>query len=235
MPRTDLVVIVPSRGRPGNVRRLLDAAAETMGAIAELWIAVDADDPAIDGYRALVDEQQSWWKLLILEQRQRLAGTINLLACGVAISDFDAVAFMGDDVLPRTKGWDVRIVDALAGLGSGIVYGDDLLQGERLPTAVFMSTDIVRALGWMCPPGLVHLYLDNAWLELGRAMGRLRYLPDVVLEHLHPDAGKAPQDATYREANSRERDSADRAAYEAWRRDRLPLDLEVLRAAGVCP
>jgi hypothetical protein len=128
----------------------------------------------------------------------------------------------------------VAITDALTELGSGIAYGNDLLQGERLPTAAFMTSDIIRTLGWMCPPTLEHLYIDNAWLELGRAMGRLRYLPDVVLEHLHPDAGKAQQDQTYAEANHPDRDRRDKAAFEAWRRDGLPRDLELLRAAGIC-
>lgn len=97
-----------------------------------------------------------------------------------------------------------------------------------------MTSDIVRTLGWMAPPTLEHLYIDNAWKTLGKGMGRLRYLPDVILEHMHPAAGKAEMDGTYHQANSGAQDQRDHAAFDAWVRDGLPGDLAKLRAAGLC-
>ena len=121
-------------------------------------------------------------------------------------------AFLGDDHRPRTKNWDVLFINALDELGTGLVYGNDLLQGENLATAVAMTGDIVQALGGMVPPDMIHLYLDNFWMTLGKDLNALRYIPEVVLEHLHPVAGKAEWDEGYREVNAQEVYSADAKA-----------------------
>jgi len=86
-------------------------------------------------------------------------------------------------------------------LGTGIVYGNDLLQGEMIPTAVFMTADIVKALGYFCPPTLLHMYLDNSWKDWGQGADCLRYLPDVIIEHMHPGTGKGSFDSVYAESN----------------------------------
>lgn len=233
----DLIVIVPSRGRPQNLLRLLSAWESTrrMSSVkAELWAIIDHDDPCRRDYESLLSDTRPYFDIYIpAPPRTPIGPLLNELARKLKW-DAQRIGFMGDDHMPRTDCWDGAIVDALDLLGSGIVYGNDLLQGEKLPTAAFMTSDIVRQLGGMCPPTLEHLYIDNYWLELGRAMGRLRYLPEVVIEHLHPAAGKAQQDQTYAEANAPDRDRRDRAAFEVWRRDGLAADVAKLRAAGVC-
>jgi hypothetical protein len=102
------------------------------------------------------------------------------------------------------------------------VYGNDLIQGEALPTQVAMTSDIILATGHMVPAGALHLWLDNAWLALGRALDAITYLPDVIVEHLHPIAGRAQWDAGYAEANTDARSDADRAVFERWREHELP-------------
>jgi hypothetical protein len=238
MSQLELAVIVPSRGRPHNVARLLDAWDRTrrLSTVdAELWVIADWDDPARDAYDGLLDRPgRPWFNIYQPAPIRRPIGPlINELSRNLAYRA-PRIGFMGDDHLPRTGCWDGAIVDALDSLGSGIAYGNDLLQGERLPTAAFMTSDIIRTLGYMSPPTLEHLYIDDAWAALGRAMGRLRYLPDVIIEHLHPDVGKAERDQTYDEANAPDRNDRDKAAFEIWRRDELPRDLERLRTAGVC-
>lgn len=234
----DLAVIVPSRGRPQNIARLLDAWDRTRRQPAmvksELWVIVDWDDPARQAYEDLLAPARDYFDLYEpLPIRMPIGPLVNGLARNLAYRA-KRIGFLGDDHFPVTQGWDGAVVDALDDLGSGIVYGDDLLQGERLPTAAFMTSDIIRALGHMCLPTLEHLYIDNYWLELGRAMGRVRYLPQIVIEHLHPDAGKAERDTTYDEANAPDRNRRDQAAFEEWIADGLERDVAKLREAGVC-
>jgi hypothetical protein len=128
------------------------------------------------------------------------------------------------------QAWDARIRTCLSG-GPGIVYGNDLLQGELMPTAVAMTSDIVTTLGYMAPPTMVHLCVDLVWKDWGVGMQRITYLGDMVIEHLHPAAGKAVLDAGYEECNSSEQVTADATAYYAYRDDgALSADLEKLRA-----
>jgi hypothetical protein len=66
----------------------------------------------------------------------------------------------------------------------------------------------------MVPPNMKHLYLDNFWKKLGEDLGALTYLEDVIVEHMHPVAGKAEWDEGYREVNAQEVYSADALAYK---------------------
>lgn len=209
-----MAVIVPTRGRPQNAARLQRAFAETDSLNAVPMFVVDADDPELPGYLARVGVGEITH---ILVHDSDAAGTgmtgpLNY-AAGILSHEYDALGFMGDDHMPRTAGWDAHVLGALAGPGPAVVYGNDLLQGERLPTAAFMPSRLVRALGFMAPPVLGHLYVDNFWMELGLRTGGLRYLPDVVIEHLHPAAGKAGMDARYAAVNAPEADTADRRAW----------------------
>jgi hypothetical protein len=121
--------------------------------------------------------------------------------------------FVGDDHRPRTADWDAKLIAALQQAPS-LAYGNDLLQGKRLPTMVSMTSDIVGALDGMVPPNMKHLYLDNFWKKLGEDLGALTYLEDVIVEHMHPVAGKAEWDEGYREVNAQEVYSADALAYK---------------------
>ncbi len=195
-----MLVIVPSRKRPGNVRELISAWQDTKDRNANLLIAVDDDDPTIDEYLADAQTYPGWAQLEI-GPRLRLAGTTNVYSTKYA-PHHPIIGFMGDDHRPRTIGWDTQITDAMKHMGgTGVVYGNDLFQGQNLPTAVFISSDIVKTLGYFCPPGFTHMYLDNVWMYWGRGLAHLTYLPDTIIEHMHPQAGKGLSDAGYDEVN----------------------------------
>jgi hypothetical protein len=224
----DLLMIVPTRGRPGSIPEIMKAWDET-GATADILFAVDTDDPELAAYKklqtALKDDPRVRFTF---GKRRRLVGTLNQQAVKNA-KGYRFLAFMGDDHRPRSHGWDSRFRECLSG-GPGIAYGNDLLQGEKMATAVAMTSDIVTTLGYMAPPTFVHLCVDLVWLDWGRGMGRITYLHDLILEHLHPAAGKAATDAVYEECNSREQVGADGAAYYAYRDEGgLEADLAKLR------
>lgn len=203
----DLVVIVPSRGRPAAVAELADAFAKTCTADTVLFVANDSDDPELDRYAA------AGYGRWVGPHQSMVAAVNDAVPVALGLEFPFAVGFMGDDHRPRTHGWDTAYLVALREMGTGIVYGDDLLQRERLPTQCAMTADIVRALGWMIPPRLIHMYADNFWLDLGRLTGRIRYLPEVVVEHLHPLAGKAEWDAGHLRVNDPAIHDKDRVAY----------------------
>lgn len=224
----DLLVIVPSRGRPESVARMVDAWTET-GAYADgamLVFAIDGDDPLHAAYE---DRASGRALMLTINRWTPMVAKLNRIAVGLA-GDHHAIAFLGDDHLPRTLGWAKRYVEELADLRTGIVYGDDLLQGEKIPTQWAMTSDIVRALGRMVPAPVEHLNSDSSVYDLGHAADCIRYLPDVVIEHMHPAAGKAPEDDGYRRVNSPEQVQRDARAYRHWRATQLDQDAATVRA-----
>lgn len=225
---SDLVIIVPSRGRPGSAWTLAAAVRDTRMADTELVFVVDSDDPTAGQYAELVDQDLA---SVIRDDHANMNDALNKTAVAYAAMDKPpfAIAFMGDDHLPRTVGWDRAYVDALEEMGTGMAYGNDLLKGRELPTQVAMTTDIVRALGYMAPPALIHLYLDNFWLALGRTVGCIRYLPQVVVEHRHPTAGKARWDEGYRRVNDQSVYSHDAAAFNEYLDVGFQTDVDKVR------
>ncbi len=93
-----------------------------------------------------------------------------------------------------------------------------------------MSASIVAALGAMVPARVEHLFCDNAIRDLGQRAACLRHLPDVLIEHMHPVAGKAEMDDGYRAVNSTRRYVEDREAYRQWRTFGLAPQAELVRA-----
>jgi hypothetical protein len=224
-----LLVLVPSRGRPHNIAELASCWEFTESGYAQLLVAVDDDDPCLPEYQRVLDSLK--WEcppILVVGPRLRIGGTLNSLATQFSEYYF-ALGFMGDDHRPRSHGWDLRFVEELKDLGTGIVYGDDLLQGESLATAFALTSDIVRTVGYLVPGGIVHMYFDNALMDIGRGIGKIRYLSDVVLEHMHPGAGKASWDSSYLDTNSAQQYIEDGSRYTVWKESSLEADLHKLR------
>lgn len=213
-----LAVIVPTRGRPQNAARLAQAFRDTDALDALPVFVADSDDPELPAYRTLLDDG-ALPRLMVTPSGMRgMCLALNYAARRYA-ELYEAVGFMGDDHLPRTTHWDSPVMEALDSLEPRIVYGNDLLQGPNLPTAVFMQSRMIRAMGFMAPRDMQHLYLDNFWKALGESLNGLRYLPEVIIEHLHPVNGKAEWDERYRAVNAAEVDRADRDAWLAYEAD----------------
>lgn len=233
MPDQPLAVIVPTRGRPQAVHRLMTAWDRTDGfRDANLVFVIDSDDPLVDDYVSAIDGYASvsdMWAVCRADWKP-LVPKLNETAVDLAKGPHYALAFMGDDHVPRTRGWARTFLNSLASLKTGIVFGDDGFQGPRLPTHWAMTADMVRALGGMVPAPVDHLYCDNAILDIGTGAGCLNYRPDVLIEHMHPFANKGRMDAGYRRVNDPEQYEKDKAAYERWRSGPMADDIATVRA-----
>lgn len=219
----DLIVIVPSRGRPGRMHDLVQQYQASCTADTLVIPVVDDDDPTKDRYPTETAHAPS----------RNMVEALNWGAQRALEHDPLAIGFMGDDHWPTTRGWDRRYVETLRELGTGLVYGNDMFQRANLPTQVAMTADIVRAVGYMAPPTFTHMYVDNVWREWGRKLDRIRYLDDVIIEHRHPMAGKVDWDAGYRRVNSDAIYDVDRAAYRRYLSSGgLEADVQKIRGAN---
>lgn len=223
-----IAVLIPSRGRPRSLRRLLAAIDDTAAHPEQctVWARIDDDDPHAGAYQAITHSGPT--RLHVTTgPRTRLAASWNELAAAAADTGATHLAMWGDDNIPVTPGWDTRFVNAFTARGPGMAYGKDNVWDRTynrdipghlvLPTATIWPTAVYQALGWVSPPGLVHLCIDVAWRDLGLAAGALHYLPDVTIRHLHRCTG-APDDQTYRDANDNPNQvAADNVALTVWR------------------
>jgi hypothetical protein len=187
-----ILTLCPTRGRGFKAVNETNNSHEETKALAEskLVFIVDRDDET--DYTGEYDHD------VFIYGRKTLPRNI-MAATNEAVAfyqdRYDVIGFIGDDVRFRSKGWDEEFADALS--SGGIAYGDDGVQGKSLPTHWWVTTDIIKSLGWFLNPRLRHFYMDNTWQEIGNATSSLSYRPTVNVEHLHFSFGKSEKDATY--------------------------------------
>ena len=216
----DLLVIVPSRGRPDSIRRLRDAMDATCKGDTELLVGCDDDDPSLGEY----PEGPEY------DVNTGLRGVVahfNALSAP-RTGDYRFMGALGDDFVPRTEGWDVAVMEALE--KTPFAYGDERFPGRAPGESVchiFTRSEVVSALGYLGPPVFRHMFVDNAWKAWGEACGTT-FLDGVVIEHLHPAAGKAPQDETY--TRTAPFMGPDRQAWDAYQAGGLVADIGKIRA-----
>jgi hypothetical protein len=206
---SEVLGIIPSRGRPRQAREALASFYETATEPnSRCVLVVDADDPTLAEYPA--DHT------FVVEPTGCMGGAL-ALALPKIIGAATVVGMLGDDVRIRTAGWDATFAKWLEAR-PGIAWGDDLNQSHRKPSHWWVSRSIVDVFG-MAPPFLRHLYMDDYWFVMGQGAKCLRFMPSIVMEHLHPDVGKAQVDETYIRGSAPVSPNAqiDRATFEAWR------------------
>lgn len=217
----DLLIATPSRGRPWHLQRLMNAMRDTCRLRTTIAVAVDEDDPRLDDYKQLGIAD------LMTGPRDTLTSLTNKLVLD-RLDNYRFVASLGDDHVPRTTGWDRELCGSIDAMGgTGFAYAD----GSRwvIPEAIVVSSDIVRALGWLANPRMMHYKIDDTWLELGLQARCIAYRHDVLVEHmqfgipydpLDPQQGfKAVKDDTYAEALTPDKTMADVVAWHGWRDD----------------
>lgn len=214
MSHQSMVVLTPSRNRPRELNELMHNVTFTTNGRAYVLGLVDADDPQRAVYKSL---SGAVW----IGEPKGLAAWTNYAAQQLTYSGPlrpEYLATLGDDHRARTPNWDIMLTDAIRGLdGPGVAYGNDLYQGERLCTAWVMHVAAYQALGWMMLPRLNHMYVDTAMMDVAHEAQRLAYVPNVIIEHMHPLAGKADWDETYRATNTPAAYREDERAYRLWR------------------
>jgi hypothetical protein len=222
---TDLAIFVPSRRRPKNVARLVDACARTCRTAHMLVFGFDEDDPDLEaGIAAAAGARYQ------VKPRMGLAEWTNVLAA--AHMDAAFLGSIGDDMVPVTDGWDERLITAIEHNhdGVGMAYPNDLVRTD-IPEAIVMSTPIVKGLGWMALPDCQHWCIDDAWRDLGAGAGCLSFCESVIVEHRHWHKWMrdptVTHDATYTDAETLL--GADRNAYRKWRLTRMRADIGTVR------
>lgn len=217
-------VLLPTRNRPANVRRLLDSALETAETEVEFVVYVDDDDPTRD---ETCDVLARYAVTTIVGPRVVLSEAWNRCA---ERARFDVMMHCGDDIVFRTYGWDARVLETFDRYPDRIVlvHGSDGFQDANLGTHSFLHRRWVETVGYLVPPYFSSDYNDTWLNEVADALGRRVYLPNVYTEHMHPVAGKGSWDQTHQERLARhQRDDVARIY-----RDRAPeraADVDKLR------
>jgi hypothetical protein len=195
---TEISLVLPTRGRPALVSRLLESIVHTTAAPERLEVValLDTDDDS---------RREIQWPDLGVE---RLLGPPGRTMGSMTRTGFEAsrgryVMLLNDDVVFRTAGWDVQVTAAFGQFADDIalVYGNDLDQGRARPTLPFLSRVVADLIGGVCPLSYHNLHIESHLFDIFRQLARLGqprivYLGDVVFEHMHCALGKSAVDST---------------------------------------
>ena len=215
-----LGILLPTRGRPQNLDRFINATVKT--AVSwRLYVRLDFDDPELDGYERVLEKWSDIADKITVARgdRIRFGPSLNELAMYAEVDGMSHLGMFGDDVVPIDNEWDEALIEAL-GDDLGVAYGDDGLRNKHapdLPTHYVTQTEVYRRLGYLSPPRISHLFLDNVARDIGQHLKNFVYVP-VRIRHLHPWAeGEHLHDTTYAEGGrNAEIKMHDRKAYLDW-------------------
>lgn len=178
--------ICPSRGRPSGLSRLASLAATGFRWIVRL----DDDDPALPEYLSL--KLPASWSIMVAP---RCSGSKMHNDIFAEHPNEPWYGLMSDDVVPNAPGWESALI---AAAGSDcLAYGDDGINGEKMPTHFVLGGGLARKMGWLIHPRIDRLYGDAIWNYYGRRGEFLRYCPKIELTHYHFSNDLAPMDSTY--------------------------------------
>lgn len=213
-------LLIPTRKRPDNLRRLIDSLRETSSFMPDICCYVDSDD---DSYSPLDFPEVRF----VGGERMVFSGMWNRCA---QIATGDILMMAADDMAFRTCYWDGMIERAFEECPDKIlmVHGDDLGFGrDRFGVFPVIHRRWYEAVGYFCPPGYSADYCDTHLNDVANALDRRRFLP-YVTEHLHPSLGKAEMDETYLETRARNVRDNNPKLYMEREHERI-IDVEKLR------
>jgi hypothetical protein len=198
-------LLLPTRGRAPLVQRLFDSLVETTTELWKLEVVLYIDEDDADS------EEISHPEISLVKVVGHPGETMgNMTRACYDASQGSYLVLMNDDAVFRTSDWDARVLEVAARFPDEIalIYGNDLDQGETVPTFPIVPRTVCDVLGEICPRGYRHLHIESHLLDIFNQLARLGhkricYLDDVIFEHLHYVVGKAAIDSTYGKRNQR--------------------------------
>lgn len=192
---TRVAIIAPTLGRPGSIAPLVANVARTTPGPAHVVFVCDPDDydtiAAVDAAGA---------------DQIRAGGCysrkINIGAEVVS----DELVFLGADDIRFRSGWLERARERLE--AGAMVVGTNDLGNPRVIAGEFATHFLVRRayLEWRQidgEPGILHegyrhCFCDDELIATATKRGVYAMASDSIVEHMHPDWGKAEYDEVYR-------------------------------------
>jgi hypothetical protein len=208
-------VLIPVLGRPHTISPVLQSIGETTPSVRVVFIATVGDTGV---FAALRDMAQANTPFDVLTMRRTASGDyarkINYAA---ANTDAD-VFFLGASDLRFHPGWlENGTRPFYGGKRIGVVGTNDLgnsrvMAGEH-STHSFVTRWYMEEFGLIDQPGKIlyegyaHEFVDDELVGTAKHRDMYVWAGDSIVEHLHPQWGKAEPDAMYQKARIRMRAS----------------------------
>lgn len=161
-------VLIPERGRPEQLDRLISSLLDTAGTDerVEILVMIDDDDPA---WTDREPRQHSRTRYLRRPRPVTLGEKLNILA---RESAGEIMFFIANDYVMETPGWPMRFRVAVAGLpnGIGVPFVRDELHFQH---AAFwlMTRRMMNEIGFFAAPWFPYWFVDTWIDQIGDMLG----------------------------------------------------------------
>lgn len=174
--------LLPTRGRVHTNLPRFFAAAKKTGMSTPVAVIVEEDDYAQN--HEAYDELDMPAGSAIHTVKGGCCAAATEQALRELCDGMQWIGWLADDLLPETDGWDVKCIDSLTGWNF-VSTNEGRFAPEKANGATVWSGDLVRAVGYLYPPGFRHFYIDTVWEELGRLMNVWTCRMDIMVRHDH--------------------------------------------------
>ena len=196
----EISIIIPSRGRPQKLTEMMNSVLNFASApkLIEFVLYIDEDDKS--NYEMFDN------KAIIIKGKRTYMGIMNNLCIQQASGK--VIILCNDDVIVRTKKWDDIIYENIKLYADSIflLYPNDLNKGSKLCSFPVFSKKFYLRYPGLFPENykgtLIDLHIMDIFIQLKElGINRIKYLDNVVFEHLHYTTGKSSFDKTYSDRN----------------------------------
>lgn len=198
MRPTLISLLLPTRGRPALAARFFQSVIEQSIQPESVEIILYVDDDDTDSHELAC----SGLEIRRIIGPRLTMGEYNSRCLAEARGGI--IVLVNDDMVIRTRGWDARLRELDDSIPDRIylAYGNDLFKGGKLCTFPILSRRVCDLLVDPYPAAYRGAFIDYHLLDIFKRLqhmgeNRIRYLEDVVFEHLHYRTGKAEKDSTY--------------------------------------
>lgn len=201
-----IAVVLPTRNRPNSLKRFINSLFDTCSNKENIFIYlyIDDDDTVTESCLKELSVNYPSKIFSLVGPRIIMSDMVNKLLPHIK----EDIFFLGgDDLIIRTKDWDLKIINKFHTIEDKIalLYGDDLTltRGmESFATHPILHRKWVDCLGYLAPPYFSSDYADTWLNEIADKLGR-KFKIDIINEHMHWTFNKAPLDQTYLECRKR--------------------------------
>lgn len=193
-----VVILTPVLRRPHRVAPLLDSI-ERATPEAHVLFLCDPDDTAEQ--EAIVAARRG--RRLRIEMQAPGGNYAHKINEGVRLST-EPLIFMGADDLEYHPGWFAAacgLLDRASVIGTNDLCSPRVRRGDHathsMLTREYAGRGTIDNPEWVLHEHYPHEYVDDEFVGTARYRGEFAFCAAAVVEHLHPDVGKAPTDELY--------------------------------------
>lgn len=193
-------ILVPTRERMNNRLTLLFSILTTVNDInnVNVYYGVDKDDPTLDTIKK-VAQGIPCLKVIEIDNNGKFLGLGKLWNILVDESDDDIISMVGDDMVFKTKDWDIKLLEEFKAMPSDnikAVHCNDACHGAKLAVNLFCHRKYAQVMGRFMREEFKINWVDQWLHQVFSAFNRLVYRDDIMIEHRHWVLGKAQRDNT---------------------------------------